>query len=254
MLLKELHTMINAFDIFCNNIGHTDLVDLGKIIERKNFIVSQITQLINIENGYSFGTESEEINYYRNERPKLLQFGVYYERLLDLETEKPIGKERRYYKEQENSLFNDSISIIEELKYYRLGSSEKDNIWFVKKSEKCDIFAVIKALLMLQKYLDNKLDNRQIEEKISDSKRLKWTGTQAEYVEEITSWKETKVINHGEVTLKELHERFQLLFEVNITDFNGTSHEIMFRHEPAKFCNKKAKALKEKQKRLQEKL
>lgn len=246
--------MINSFDVFCSNITHTSCLDVITIQNRRDEIISKVSKLAELEGRFSFSSLSDEINYYKYERPKLLQYGVYYERLLNLETEKPIGKERKYYKELESSLYDDSLSIMGELKYYRLGSSEKDNIWFVKKSEKCDIFAVIKALLMLQKYLDNKLDNRQIEEKISDSKRLKWTGTQADYVEELTGWKETKVINHGEVTLKELHERFQLFFEVNITDFNGTSHEIMFRQEPAKFCNKKAKALKEKQKRLQDKL
>lgn len=254
MLVKELHMMINTFDVFCNNLDHPSLMDYDTIQKRRNEIVSLVTKLAELESGFIFDSLNAEINYFKNERPKLIQYGIYYERLLNLETEKPIAKERRYYKEQEDCLHNDSKSIMEELKYYRLGSSEKDNIWFVKKSEKCDIFAVIKALLMLQKYLDNKLDSRPIEEKMSDSKKLKWTGTQAEYVEEILSWKETKVINDGDVTLIELFERFQLVFDAHITDFSGTAHDIINRHEPAKFCNKKAKALLEKQKRLHNKL
>ncbi|MBK9744567.1 MAG: RteC domain-containing protein [Saprospiraceae bacterium] len=249
MLLKELHSVINAFEVFCNDVGHTSLLSLETIKQRKNFIVSQISKMVELENTFPFQSEAEEINYYRNERPKLFQYGIYYERLLDLESEKPIGKERKYYKELETSLHDDSKTIVEELKYYRLDNAEKDNIWFVKKSEKCNIFAVIKALYMLQKYLDNKLDSRQIEDKIADFRKLEWTGLQIEYVEELTSWKETKVINNGDVTLKELHERFQLFFEVNITDFDGTSHDIMERQDPARFCNKKAKALQDKQKR-----
>ena len=200
MLLKELHSVINAFEVFCNDVGHTSLLSLETIKQRK-----------------------QRLN----------------EVILD-------GK---YYKELETRLHDDSKTIVEELKYYRLDSAEKDNIWFVKKSEKCNIFAVIKALYMLQKYLDNKLDSRQIEDKIADFRKLEWTGLQIEYVEELTSWKETKVINNGDVTLKELHERFQLFFEVNITDFDGTSHDIMERQDPARFCNKKAKALQDKQKR-----
>ncbi len=254
MLLKELHIMINSFDKFCNNIDHTSFLSLVTINERRNFVVENISKLTELEKDYSFTSPSDEINYYKNERPKFVQYGIYYERLLDLEGGKPIGREKKYYEDLENGLYENSLTIIEELKYYRLGSSEKDTIWFIKNSDKCDIFAVINALLMLQKYLDYRLDNRPIEEKIADNKRLKWTGTQAEYVEELLSWKETKVINDGDVTLKELHERFQLFFEVNITDFNGTSHEIMFRLEPAKFCIKKAKALKAKQQRLQNKL
>ncbi len=246
--------MINTFDVFCSNITHTSCYDFITIQKRRDEIISVVSKLTELENRFSFSSQIDEIIYYKYERPKLLQYGVYYERLLNLEIEKPIGRERKYYKSLESSLYNDSLSIMEELKYYRLGSSEKDNIWFIKKSEKCDIFAVIKALMMLKKYLDNKLDSRLIEEKIADIKRFKWTGTQAEYVEELLSWQETKVVNNGEVTLKELHESFQLIFDVQITDFNGTSHDITNRLEPAKFCFKKAKALKEKQKRLHNKL
>jgi RteC protein len=246
--------MINSFDIFCSNIGHTSFMEFETIRLRRDDVLSKVSKLKELEGTYLFESIIDEIGYYKNERPKLIQYGIYYERLLNLETEKPIGKERKYYKELESSLYNDSLSMMEELKYYRLGSSEKDNIWVIKKSEKCDIFAVIKALMMLKKYLDNKLDSRPIEEKIADIKRLKWTGTQAEYVEELLSWKETKVINDGDVTLIELHEKFQLVFEVHITDFNGTSHDIINRLEPAKFCYKKAKALQEKKKRLQNKL
>lgn len=254
MLIKELHMMINSFEVFCSNSTHTSCFDIITIRNRRDEIVSMVAKLAELEIRYSPLSQTDEIKYYKDERPKLIQYGIYYERLLELETEKPIGKERKYYKELESNLYNDSLSIMEELKYYRLGSSEKDDIWFIKKSEKCDIFAVIKALMMLKKYLDNKLDSRPIEEKIADIKRLKWTGTQAEYVEELLSWKETKVINDGNVTLIELHEKFQLVFEVHITDFNGTSHDIINRLEPAKFCYKKAKALLEKKKRLQNRL
>jgi RteC protein len=249
MLIEELHMMINTFDVFCSNITHTFCYDVITIKKRRDEIISMVSKMAELEGRFSFSSQTDEINYYKNERPKLIQYGIFYERLLNLETEKPLGKERKYYKELESSLYNDSLSMIEELKYYRLGSSEKDNIWFIKKSEKCDIFAVIKALMMLKKYLDNKLDSRLIEEKIADIRKLEWTGSQIEYVEELTSWKETKVINNGDVTLKELHERFQLFFEVHITDFDGTSHDIMERQDPARFCNKKAKALQDKQKR-----
>lgn len=252
MLLKELHILINSFDVFCNSIGHTALLSFDLIIERRNYLVQQIAKLVNYENGHLFENNHDEIQYFKNERPKFLMYSIYYERILNMELEKPIGKERKYYKTLQKELCKNSFLIMEELKYYRLGSLEKDNLWFIGNSEKSVVFA--KALEMVEKYLNTKLGNRLIEEKVSDSNRLKWTGTQAEYVEELTSWKETKVINNGDVTLKEIHERFQLVFEVNITDFNSTSHEIMLRHEPARFCNKKAKAIKDKQKRLQDRL
>lgn len=250
MLVNELYNLIHIFDNFCSVHTHTTAISSFDMKKRNHFLMELIPKMKDLENNYDFSDENEEIIYYKLERPKLLQYAIYYERIVDAESKKPLGIGNSYYKQLKKQLQQDSITIMDELVYYRLEKSHNDHIWFKKNSEKKDTFAIIKAYEMLEKYLDTKLDNRPIEEKIADSKVLVWTGTLVDYVEELESLKETNSVNNGLITLAELDEAFRKIFVVQITNLSRTLNEVMDRQEPAKFSLKKVKAIKEKQKRL----
>lgn len=250
MLVNELHNLIHTFDVFCSVSTHTTPISTFKMKKRRDCLIELTSKLKDLENNYHFNDENEEILYYKIERPKLLQYAIFYERILNAETKKPICAGNSHYKQLKKQLRQDSISFLDELEYYRLEKSDNDHVWFKKNSDKKDTFAIIKAYEMLEKYLDTKLDSRPIEEKIADTNVLIWTGTLADYVEELESLKETKSINNGLVTLTELDEAFRKIFVVKITNLGGTLNEIMDRQEPAKFSLKKVKAIQAKQKRL----
>lgn len=250
MLINELYNLIQTFDDFCSVNTHTTHISSIDMKKRHHLLIEMTSNLKDLENNYNFSDENEEIIYYKSERPKLLQYAIYYERIVDAESKKPLGIGNSYYKQLKKQLQQDSITIMDELVYYRLEKSQNDHVWFKKNSDKKDTFAIIKAYEMLEKYLDTKLDSRSIEEKIADTKVLVWTGTLVEYAEELESLKETNSINNGLVTLSELDEAFRKIFVVKITNLSGTLNEVMDRQEPAKFSLKKVKAIKEKQKRL----
>lgn len=250
MLVNELYNLIQTFDNFCSVNSHTTHISPVDMKKRLQLLIGMISNLKGLEDNYHFNDENEEILYYKTERPKLLHYAIYYERIVDAESKKPLGIGNSYYKQLKKQLQQDSITIMDELAYYRFENSHNDHSWFKKNSDKKDTFAIIKAYEMLEKYLNTKLDSRPTEEKIADSKVLVWTGTLADYAEELESLKETKTINNGDVTLADLDEAFRKIFIVKITNLSGTLNEVMDRIEPAKFSLKKVKAIQQKQKRL----
>ena len=253
MLAERLHIVTRKFEDACLGYPHTKPMSILLIKERYDLFLQLTTELAGIEQSYRFQNSEEEISYFKSAKPEFYKYGVYYERILDLESHKPLG-DHKYYSRKRKSLTEESVQIMEFLTYYRTGGTLRDEELFIKTANHRDIYSLIKALEMLEKYLDNVNDKRSLEEKIADNATLRWTGTQAEFAEMVNSLQLMQVLNNGEASTSDISEYLSTMLNVEITDIHKSTHEIMQRKEPARFMLKAVEALRKKQLALFEKI
>ena len=247
MLVEKLHTVTQKFEEACLGIPHTERMSILLIKERYDHFLKLSGELAIIEQSYNFAGPEEEVEYFKMIRPEFYKYGIYYERILDLELHRPLA-DHKYYSKQNKLLVQESREMLELIAYYRMGETQRDKELFSKAANHRDVYALIKALEMLEKYLSN--DNRSLDEKIAENSTLKWTGTQAEFAEMVNTLQLMRVINNGDATNTEISEFLSRMLNVEITDIHTTTHEIMQRKEPARFLLKAVEAMRKKQQEL----
>lgn len=251
MLSKKLHIILNRFlgkypDPF-------DMIfDRDKLKERLDTYVELSAELAITESEYVFNNIDEEIHYYKVEKPAFQHLGIYYERAYNVELEKVLG-DKQYYSKQLELLIDDWYLIKDKFIYYRSKQNDQDEKMFRKESKENHIFALIKALEMIEKYLLKAEDPESVEEIIASYPKIQWTGSIAELGELINGLKLTNVINNGEMSLEEIANHFEKFFNVEIKDIHGTIHDLFTRQEIAKYSNKLKAKIEQKKDDLIEK-
>lgn len=252
MLLEKLQNIINELDGKCQELPHVSRMNIDTILYRLSESRTLLHNLIEIENGYNFESTNDEVQYFKVYKPAFTCYCIYYERIFDLEITRPFG-EVDYYSECRNNLKKNSIEIIQDIRYYRMKETNKDLELFHRDSSKKDIFGIIKAYEMLEKYIDLN-DGRSLEEKINDTPILKWTRSKSEYTEFVNGMHLNKCFNDGNLTLEEINKILGRLWDVHVPDIHSATHDVYKRKEPAKFYLSLAESIRDKKRQLLEKL
>ncbi|HMT72044.1 MAG TPA: RteC domain-containing protein [Saprospiraceae bacterium] len=251
MLSEKLHIILSQFlgkypdpfDVIYNS-------DASK--ERCDTFIALSKELAEYERDYKFISMDEEIQYYKYDKPAFQHLGIYYERVCKLEWERLLG-DKLYYTRLLDELVSDSNMIKDEIKYFRSRQNYLDEMIFRKESKDNHIFALIKALEMIEKYLLKAEDPNSVEDIIASYPKIQWTGSIAELSELINGLKLTNVINNGEMSLEEISNHISKFFNVEIKDIHGSTHELYIRKETAKYSNKMKTKIEQKRDDLIEK-
>ncbi len=192
---------------------------------------------------HPFATDTEEIHFFKNIKPKFYAKQIYHIELYKIEDAKPYGTVetiREYYEEELNIIrrfFRQNQFLYE---YYRNEMVELDNLYFKRTatiqnillpevpelhpefSTSCDyLFSKFIAYELLQTYLVkaiNRIDPANIT--LPDTKEeqlpLKWTGEQVNLIELIYGIYYTGQLNHGNVEVKDIIEVIETIFQVKL--------------------------------------
>lgn len=225
MLLQKLHSIIQRFEENCKQFLIDPLFpNIG--IKQKLEIYRELSQeLTNEESAYNFINVDEEIKYYKFDKPEFIKYGIFYERIEGIETNRPFG-ERKYYKKMLKDMTNEFESSKTNIIYFRSGGIEKDQELFSRESTQNHIFGLIKALYLVEKYLNDKVGKSSENETIENKSPLIWTGTQNQYSEMLNGFDELRVINNGELTLTELNTHFGKMLNINVRDIHSGTNEV----------------------------
>lgn len=232
--------MRKDFEEHCkeNVFGFGMSIDL--ILFRHNLYNLLISDILTLEESYEFSSLENEINYYKFEKPKILKYGIFYKKLLDVELYIPMGhksvKEKYYLDvlESINTFYNENKSFIA---YFRLKSFENDNNIFIRNSPNNHIFALIEATSMMEEFLNNINDPRTIDEKVNDYPKLTWTGSLSELVLLVKALVVSKRINNGLASVKDVVVYFQIMFNVDLKDYYRKYHDVKNSQDPTKFLD-----------------
>lgn len=198
---------------------------------------------------YSFNDIEEEVYFFKEIKPQLFSKLIYYRKVYNIETIRPNGsldsQKAHFNKELDHikTFFDRNLDFY---KYYRTGCTHFDKFYFARGKldiqlnldsfyferdplfSTCFDFKIAKILAneMLSIYLNEelaKLESYSIQSTEMDvhilRERLTWTGKKAELVEQIYAWEKANCFNHGNVTIKQLTEYIEYIFNINLGDY-----------------------------------
>ncbi|MFD2891372.1 RteC domain-containing protein [Flavobacterium chuncheonense] len=198
---------------------------------------------------YEFSSKSEEIDFFKNIKPQFISKLIYYNEMFNIEVNKPstTKHQTKYYKKEIKKIEKFFIQNKESYKYYRTGETSLDKNFFIRKKfditltieniQSCydDNFntthdytiAKIIAYETLLQYLSAKSNpNAKTNE---SKKKVKWTAPKVAFVELIYALHAEGVINNGKISLNELAQKMEQVFDIELSQHSRIFYEIRSR-------------------------
>jgi hypothetical protein len=259
LLLTKLNEQLNFTDI-----------EIDDPIQRSenavNIIINAVEKLKIIFEKEKTKSQEQEIDFFKNIKPKFTSKLIYYNAIYKIETKKPHGGERivkKYINNELEKLKRYFDSNLDFYRYYRTGSNYLDIKYFTRG--KFDVklaldsfyfeadhsfstshdFKVAKIMAhdLIQVYLEDKLlliENKEPREKSQVNHKLKqnWTGSKVALIELLYALHTEGVFNNGTSDLKEIAEYFENVFSIDLGQYHRAFLEIRMRKtDKTKFLN-----------------
>ncbi|RTY87565.1 tetracycline regulation of excision, RteC [Flavobacterium sp. GSN2] len=230
-------------------------------------IKSSVTALERLKSSfikYKSLNKKEEIEFFRDIKPKFAAKLIYYSEIYTIETNKPLGSQKtigKYYKAELNKLKVFFEKNQEFYRYYRTGNNCLDNKYFIRAKydlklmvdsfyfqadhhfttsrdyKVASILANDEIKVFLEEQIQ-KLGLKTIQSPCQLSKGPKWTGSKVELIELIYALHTEGVFNNGTSGLKEVTSFFESCFNIDLGQFHRVFLEIRNRKtERTKFLN-----------------
>ncbi len=211
----------------------------------------------NFVSKHKFKNQTEEIKYFKSQKPKLLSKLIYFGKVYHIENNKPQGtyKSKRKYLLNEldkiNRYFDNNIDFI---RYYRSNENYLDHKYFVrnqidfrqshesfsieldKKQSTGFDFKVAKIIAndLLQVYLHDELNSLEFynnKEKVTTTQKAKqtWTDPKTALIELIYAFHSHASLDNGKPDIKEIASNFEQIFNIDLGDYYKTYLEMKMR-------------------------
>lgn len=218
-------------------------------------------------------TVQNEIEFFKEMKPEVLGLLLYFNKIHNVELKRPIGSnetQSEYYDKELKSLTYFFDRNLDFHQYYRANSTYLDEYYFVRGKSNHELCAdsaqyildpmfstgydykVAKIICneMLRIYLNKKkysLEKQVIIKKnreLLPHNNLKWTGSKADATELGYSIRDSGVINHGNVDVKEIMNFIEVSFDIDLGDYYRTYVAIKGRKKDrTPFLNKLIESL-----------
>ncbi|SEA25647.1 RteC protein [Flavobacterium gillisiae] len=215
---------------------------------------------------YKSLNKKEEIEFFRNIKPKFASKLIYYNEIYTIETNKPLGSHKTIAKHYNSELLKLKVFFKQNQEFYRYCRTANnclDHKYFIR--EKYDLKLMMDSVYFqidnrfatshdykMARILANdeikifleeqlvKLGRKSIETQASSllSQDLKWTGSKVDLIELIYALHSEGVFNNRATGLKEVTTFFETAFNIDLGQFNRVFLEIRNRKsERTKFLN-----------------
>jgi hypothetical protein len=218
-----------------------------------------------------FVDEQDEIEFFKNIKPKVYAKLLYYAKIFSIETKRPNSRnkvQRKFLITEEDKIAAFQNDNLEFYQYYRCNTTNLDDRFFVRgkadirlcigslhflidpnfSTSHDHIVSVIKAYDMLSVYLKTEIDkldskcggneNKEKEDENLYGSKLLWTESKVALTELIYAIHSTGAINKGTTDINELAKALGELFNIDLGDPYRTFIEIRLRKkERTKFID-----------------
>lgn len=208
------------------------------------YLEEKLNELCVWMENYDFKSIEEEIYFFKELKSRLTSKYIYYHKIIEIESNAPTTSKKlkiKYYKQIIAECHLGSKKDNEFYKYYRSGFTHYDHYYFTRNGtkqainkhitrifidvKKCSLYdynvALIQANDKLTEYYEEKIE--QINNTASrinpiPEPNLKWNGSKVDLVELVYALHHSKVINSGNVDVKELAANLGKIFNVDIEE------------------------------------
>ncbi|MEZ7507212.1 RteC domain-containing protein [Flavobacterium sp. Arc2] len=215
---------------------------------------------------YKSLNKKEEIEFFRDIKPKFAAKLIYYSEIYTIETNKPLGSHKTIAKYYNAELLKLKVFFKQNQEFYRYCRTANnclDNKYYIRKKHDLKLMmdsvyfeidhrfatshdykmARIIANDEIKNFLEvqiEKLERKPITTQSPSplSKSLKWTGSKVDLIELIYALHSEGVFNNGATGLKEVITFFESFLEIELGQFNRVFLEIRNRKsDRTKFMN-----------------
>jgi len=222
----------------------------------------------------TFKSSAEEIDFFKNIKPKVYNKLIYYVKLFNIESKRPRGSsksQRKYFDneiERLQAYFNDNLEFYQ---YFRRGGSSLDSQYFIRgkddirlnpdnfhfftdekfstshDSTVATILAYDMLIIHLKQEIDKLENNNGMETTIQPFRKqskLFWTGHKTDLIELIYALHSSGAVNSGTADIKELAATCEQIFNIDLGNYYHTFIEIRSRKSNnTKFIDKLKESL-----------
>jgi len=239
---------------------------MNKSVKSIPCISACLKQLKEIISKNNFLTQEDEILFFKKIKPSVYHKLIYFVKIFNIETKRPIGCDKAQKNFLQNELDKLEMFFTENLDFYqymRNGLTCLDDKYFVRGKVDLNLFADtfyydtdpdfstshdykvarIIANDLLSVYLKSELaafdrneylTNRQPQ---SAKDKFVWTESKIALVELIYALQASGCINRGVLDIKEAALFFESVFSIDLGDYYRTYLEIKNRQNPSKFMD-----------------
>lgn len=239
-ILQEIESEINSFDLY----GHDIIGNSLKMIDIIQKYIDQLRERVIV---YEFGSQEEEIIFFKELKPQVLSKQLYFNKIYCIESKFPTGSNeaaKKYLNDQLHNLeyyFNRHLDFHQ---YYRSGSTVYDKYYFVRgdvdpklctdssrfnsdlKFSTVYDFKVAKIIAneMLRIYLNRRLKMIEDPALFTETKkgRRTWTGQKNALIELGYALYVSGDIDHGNIDVKEIMDTLGEAFNVDLGEYYRT--------------------------------
>lgn len=233
-----------------------------------NAAIEKLKEMVLIR---GFKSRKEEIQFFKNTKPKVVARFIYYSYLFKIENKRPISSikaQQKFLTSQIDSLQEYFIEHQDFYHYYVSGKTSFDNLYFLRENSQTsyivtELFyndskfstlhdisvAIILAFQKLIHYLKKEkysLTKREGESNVplENFSNLSWSGTKVDLIELTYALQTSGNINEGEADIIKIASIFKKVFNIELGDVYRTFLEIRARKiNRTKFLDRLKKSL-----------
>lgn len=247
-------------------IESADLNIMKKSLEASQVLADAFQRLKEFISSYTFKDEAEEIEFFKETKPRLFYRLLYYRKVYNIEMNRPVGvdSQRAYLIDEIKAINRYNTKRSDFVRYYRSGLTHLDTLYYLRGridtalylesfhyerdpmfSTNCDFkVARLKANEMLMVYLNKELESLETKrlEQSLPRVRITWTATKTELYEQIFAWDSRKVF--GDVPLTKLLDYVQTVFNIELdSNYSRTFSDMRIRNNKTPFLDSLKEAL-----------
>ena len=233
------------------NVNETDI--LQRLKNSSRTILNSISRLKIFITSYEFIDVNDEINFFKNIKPKFSSKLIFYQKAYKLQLYLPIGPVqdlKNYYLKELHKIIEYHSDNKELLSYYRSNSTLLDEIYFVRKKPdswlllslddyETDLefttfydhkISKIIAFDLLSEFINESINTIELKEtNPANTSDLVWTGSKVALVELLYALQSAGSFNNGSIGIKNLASELQSLFNVDMGNYYRVFQEMRIR-------------------------
>lgn len=234
-MMQEVDSHVSAIDL-----NGTGIIEDCKMII--TLLKEKLTELKEAVKSGSFSDETEEITFFKHQKPMLLGRLIYFYKVLYIESNCPPCNELadEYYRRQQEELKMFFDQYVAFYQYYRSGATYRDSYYFCRGAREIypetgtflfdddmdfstgydRLVARFIAMEMLYAYLTTRRKSGDTEEgrPMPLLKEYHWTDKKAAAIELIYAIHSARSVDNGQVDIIELVSLFEIVFHIDLGD------------------------------------
>lgn len=258
MSLQEFTSdLYKEMDRRLSEINSSETNNVQRLKNSSSALLQFLNRLKEFVTNYEFIDKADEINFFKNIKPKFLSKLIYYRNAFEIQSRLPFSSAD----DKKKFLLKELIKISEYqkdnkefLSYYRAHSSLFDEAYFIRKkpdswlilnfdSYETDLnfttfydlkISKIMAYELLSEFIKNAVSNIEVGDELKrnyypGTHKLKWTASKVSLIELLYALQSSGSINNGSIDLKDLAINLQILFNIDLGNYYRVFQEMRIR-------------------------